>query len=79
MDFNDVRSFITVLSLVTFVGIVFWAYGSRRKQAFDEAALLPFSEEEFPPSLAGARQQEGEAERAGKREGKREGKGRRHE
>jgi len=53
MDVHDLRSLITVLSFVTFMGIVFWAYGNRRKQAFDEAALLPFSDDESPQSPEG--------------------------
>ena len=46
MDINDLRSMITVVSLVTFVGIVGWAYSGKRKAAFEEAALLPFSDDE---------------------------------
>lgn len=46
MDINDLRSIITVVSFATFVGIVWWTYSGRRKAAFDEAALLPFSEDE---------------------------------
>ena len=46
MDINDLRSIITVVSLVTFVGIVGWTYSGRRKAAFDEAALLPFTDDE---------------------------------
>jgi len=38
MDINDVRSLITVVSLIAFLGIVAWAYGSKRKAGFDEAA-----------------------------------------
>jgi cytochrome c oxidase cbb3-type subunit 4 len=45
MDINDLRSMFTVLTLVLFVGIVWWAYSSHRKQAFDEAALLPFDDD----------------------------------
>ncbi len=46
MDTNDLRAAFTVLSLLTFLGILWWAYGGHRKTAFDEAALLPFSEDE---------------------------------
>jgi len=45
MDINDLRSMFTVLTLVLFVGIVWWAYSGHRKQAFDEAALLPFDDD----------------------------------
>ena len=46
---NDLRSAITVLAFVAFIGIVFWAYSRRRKAAFDEAAQLPFTEDESFP------------------------------
>ena len=43
---SDARSIITVISMLTFIGIVFWAYSARRKNDFDEAAMLPFNEED---------------------------------
>ena len=46
MDINDVRSLIMVLSFATFIGIVAWAYSGKRKQSFEQAALLPFSDDE---------------------------------
>lgn len=52
MDFNDARSAMTVLAMLTFVGIVWWAFGRGRKAAFDEAAALPFSEEDQPGKAA---------------------------
>ncbi len=46
MDINDLRSVMTVLSLLTFLGIVWWAYGMKgSQQRFDEAANLPFADE----------------------------------
>jgi cytochrome c oxidase cbb3-type subunit IV len=42
MDINDVRSVVTVLSFVLFVGIVAWAWSRRNRASFDEAAQLPF-------------------------------------
>ena len=48
MDINDLRSVMTVLSLLTFLGIVWWAYGVKaNKKRFEEAANLPFDEEEI--------------------------------
>ncbi len=38
MDLNDIRAVITVASFATFLGIVWWAYGARRKAAFDREA-----------------------------------------
>ena len=46
MDINDLRSAMTVISLITFLGIVWWAYGVKSNQRrFDEAAYLPFADE----------------------------------
>ncbi len=46
LDINDLRSVMTVLSFLTFVGIVAWAWSARRKAAFDDAARLVFDEED---------------------------------
>ena len=50
MDINDLRGLSTVLLFISFIGLCFWAYSSRRKNEFDEAASLPFADE--PSSLA---------------------------
>ena len=47
MDINDLRGLSTALLLVAFVGLCFWAYSSKRKKTFDEAANLPFADEEL--------------------------------
>ena len=46
MEINDIRAWHTVILLISFVGIVIWAYSKRRKHDFDEAANLPFADEE---------------------------------
>ena len=47
MDINDLRSIVTVVSLLTFIGIVVWAYGARQNnKRFEEAANLPFAEDD---------------------------------
>jgi cytochrome c oxidase cbb3-type subunit 4 len=46
MDIVTVRSIITVVSFLTFLGIVFWAYSGARKSRFDAAARLPFDEDD---------------------------------
>lgn len=46
MDITTVHSIVTVVSFLTFLGIVFWAYGSARKGRFDAAARLPFEEDD---------------------------------
>ena len=45
MDINDLRSIVTVLSMLAFIGIVVWALLRRNKARFDEAAMLPFAED----------------------------------
>jgi len=44
MDINDLRAVITVVSFVTFIGVVVWAYSRRRKESFDRAARSVFDE-----------------------------------
>lgn len=46
IDVNDLRSIMTAVSFLTFVGIVLWAWSSRRKAAFEEAANLVFDDED---------------------------------
>jgi len=48
MSFTFIQSIWTIVVLITFLGIVFWAYSSKRKKSFDEAARLPFDDE--PPT-----------------------------
>jgi len=45
MDINDMRSVMTLVSFLTFVGIVAWAWSKRNQSSFDEAAQLPFKDE----------------------------------
>jgi cytochrome c oxidase cbb3-type subunit IV len=45
MDINLLRSAVTVLSMALFLGIVVWAWSKRNQQDFQEAARLPFDEE----------------------------------
>ena len=46
IDINDLRSVVTVVSLLTFLGIVWWAFGKHSRRNFDEAAKLPFADDE---------------------------------
>ena len=45
MELNDLRSAVTVVSLIVFVCIVAWAYSRRRHEAFDVAANLPLADD----------------------------------
>ena len=46
MDINTVRIAVTVISFVTFIGILIWAYSGGASKDFREAALLPFQEDD---------------------------------
>ena len=46
MSFTLIQSIWTIVVMVTFLGIVVWAYSSKRKSDFDEAARLPFEEDD---------------------------------
>ncbi|WP_369602371.1 cbb3-type cytochrome c oxidase subunit 3 [Hahella sp. SMD15-11] len=47
MDINTLRGIITILVMITFIGLVIWAWSKRNKADFDEAAQLPFADEEL--------------------------------
>jgi cytochrome c oxidase cbb3-type subunit 4 len=44
MDLTLIRSIITVLAFVSFIGIVWYAYRARSQQGFAVAAQLPFAD-----------------------------------
>jgi cytochrome c oxidase cbb3-type subunit 4 len=46
MDIIDLRGLATVLCVVAFAAVVYWAYAPSRKGYFDEAAQLPFEDED---------------------------------
>lgn len=46
-DINFVRGILTLLLLITFIGLCIWAYSRKRESAFNEAANLPFADEEL--------------------------------
>ena len=45
MDINDIRAVLTLLGFLSFCGITVWAYSSRARKGFEEAAALPFDDE----------------------------------
>ncbi len=47
MDINDLRGLSTAFLMMAFIGLCIWAYSKKRKPAFDEAANLPFADEEL--------------------------------
>jgi cytochrome c oxidase cbb3-type subunit IV len=46
MDINTLRSIVTVLAFACFVGIVLWAWSRGNQQRFDDAAQLPFRQDD---------------------------------
>jgi len=46
MDINEFRGIHTIIVMVVFLGIVWWAYSSHRRKANEEAAHLPFDDDE---------------------------------
>ena len=46
MDINDLRGLSTLFLMISFIGLCIWAYSGKRKATFDEAANLPFADEQ---------------------------------
>ena len=46
MDINTLRIAFTLISFVIFIDIVIWAMSPKSRAGFEEAARLPFEEEE---------------------------------
>jgi cytochrome c oxidase cbb3-type subunit IV len=57
--FSDARILVTVVSFITFVGIILWAYSGRRSAAFAAAANLPFADEIDMQHMQGGEKQHG--------------------
>jgi cytochrome c oxidase cbb3-type subunit 4 len=47
MDINDLRGLSTAFLLFAFVGLCIWAWSKKRKASFDEAANIPFADEDM--------------------------------
>ena len=45
MDVNELRTVMTVVCFVLFVGIVVWAWSSGQRERFSEAARIPLEED----------------------------------
>ena len=46
MDAGTWRGIFTLVMLILFIALCFWAYSKKRKKDFDEAAQLPFENQE---------------------------------
>lgn len=52
MNLATIHSLWTVLLMILFLGIVVWAYSSRRKKQFDAAARMPLEDEDAAPAYS---------------------------
>ncbi len=52
MDAGTMRGIFTFIMLSLFVAICWWAYSSRRRKDFDEAAQLPLQADDVPGTKA---------------------------
>ncbi|MBK7615772.1 MAG: cbb3-type cytochrome c oxidase subunit 3 [Burkholderiales bacterium] len=55
MDINVLRSVITLVSLAMFIGLIVWTWNRRQKRGFDEAAQLPFLDDDQVESTTSPR------------------------
>lgn len=53
MDAGTWRGLFTLFMFVAFLGICWWAWSSRRKDDFEEAANLPLQDDELVDSPSG--------------------------
>lgn len=66
MDTGTFRGIITGLLILAFIGITVWAYSRRRKPDFDEAAHLPFADDDEHANRDKSASQDGAASRKNK-------------
>lgn len=45
MTMITIQSIWSIVILVTFLGIIYWAYSGKRKADFEEASLLPLEDD----------------------------------
>ena len=47
MDQGTMQGIGTILAMIAFLGICWWAFSRHKKKDFDEASRLPFDDEEL--------------------------------
>lgn len=60
MDINTLRGLATLLVMVAFLGVCWWAFSPKRKKEFDEAAQLPFADD--PTAVEADKEQKGNSD-----------------
>ena len=56
MDVDTLRGLITIVAMMAFLGVVWWAYSSANRRRFEEDALLPFADEGGDSDAGGDRE-----------------------
>ena len=46
MDINTLRAAITVVSFLIFIGIIAWSVSPKNRSRFDQAAQVPFDDDD---------------------------------
>ncbi|WP_374401330.1 cbb3-type cytochrome oxidase subunit 3 [Niveibacterium sp.] len=59
MDATTIHSLSTLVSFILFIGICWWAYSGHTKRRFDEAARIPFDDEEGDVRVASSESNKG--------------------
>ncbi|MFT6624965.1 MAG: cytochrome c oxidase cbb3-type subunit 4 [Cycloclasticus sp.] len=54
-DINTIRSIFTLLLFILFIAICIWAYSKNRKKEFEDAANIPFQNDEISKPLEGSK------------------------
>lgn len=45
MNFTILSSIVTVISMVVFIGIIYWAFSAKNKARFEEIGRMPIDNE----------------------------------
>ena len=54
MDQGTMQGIGTILAMIAFLGVCWWAFSKHKKKDFDEASKLPFDEDELKDKKAGS-------------------------
>jgi cytochrome c oxidase cbb3-type subunit IV len=57
MDSGTIGAIVTVVFFLLFIAIAWWAFSRKNKKRFDEAAHLPFEEDDDKPGADNGRTQ----------------------
>ncbi|TNC82627.1 MAG: CcoQ/FixQ family Cbb3-type cytochrome c oxidase assembly chaperone [Oleiphilus sp.] len=58
MDINTLRGLSTILVMIVFIGICLWAYSGSKRKDFEDAANLPFEDEDIEARTLGETERE---------------------